>query len=249
MPQYLVAGYLPDNFDPSTMDEAKMEAMGRDIHALNKDMIAAGVRKFACGLGPAKSLRAQPNGEVIITDGPYLETKEHIGGFWILECADMDEAVAWGRKGVVATRGTGEVRAFQGSSAQNGAAVPKTVTGEDKPQYLVAIHHPDNYDPSVEAGAISEEIHALNREMIAAGVRIFAGGLSAPSKAKSLRAQPDGKALVTDGPYLETKEHVGGFWILQAADLDEALAWGRKAVLACRAPVEVRGIFFQPAPA
>jgi hypothetical protein len=57
---------------------------------------------------------------------------------------------------------------------------------------------------------------------------------------RTLRAQPDGKELITDGPNLETKEHVGGFWILKAGNLDEALAWGRKAVVACRAPVEVR---------
>jgi hypothetical protein len=106
MPQYLVAGYLADDFDPSQMDEA----VGRDIHALNKEMIAAGVRKFACGLGPAKSLRAQTDGEVLTTDGPYLETKEHIGGFWILECAEMDEAMAWARKGVAAIGGKVEVR-------------------------------------------------------------------------------------------------------------------------------------------
>ena len=63
----------------------------------------------------------------------------------------------------------------------------------------------------------------------------------APGKQReSLRVQPDGKVLITDGPYLETKEHVGGFWVLEAADLDEALAWGRKAAVACRAPVEVR---------
>ncbi len=106
MPQYLVAGYQPDDFDPSTVDEA----VGREIHALNDEMDAAGVTKFACGLGAAKSLRAQPDGGVLLTDGPYLETKEHIGGFWILECADMDEAVAWARKGVVAIRGQVEVR-------------------------------------------------------------------------------------------------------------------------------------------
>ncbi len=116
------------------------------------------------------------------------------------------------------------------------------------PQYLVAIHHPDNYDSSVEDEAMQRDIHALNREMIAADVRIFAGGLSAASKAKSLRAQPDGKVLITDGPYLETKEHIGGFWILKAADLDEALAWGRKAAVACRAPVEVRELLFSPDP-
>jgi hypothetical protein len=111
------------------------------------------------------------------------------------------------------------------------------------PQYLVAIHHPDNYDPSVEGEAMQRDIHALNREMQAAGVRIFAGGLTPASSAKSLRAQPGGKVLITDGPYLETKEHIGGFWILEAADLDEALAWGRKAAVACRAPVEVRPFF------
>ena len=106
MPQYLVAGYLPDDFDPSKMDPA----IGPAIHALNKEMETAGVLTFACGLGSAKSLRAQTDGGVLITDGPYLEAKEHIGGVYILECADMDEALAWARKSVVATRGRGEVR-------------------------------------------------------------------------------------------------------------------------------------------
>jgi hypothetical protein len=106
MPQYLVSGYLPDDFDPSTQDEAIIEA----IHALNREMIAAGVRKYAAGLGKAKSLRGQPNGEVLITDGPYLETKEHVGGFWILETADLDEAVAWARKGATACQASVEVR-------------------------------------------------------------------------------------------------------------------------------------------
>ena len=109
MPQYLVAGYLPDDFDPSTVDEATV----RNIHAVNKEMIAAGVRKFAGGLSPAsntKTLRAEPDGQVLITDGPYLETKEHIGGLWILETADIDEALAWARKGAVACRMRIEVR-------------------------------------------------------------------------------------------------------------------------------------------
>jgi len=107
-------------------------------------------------------------------------------------------------------------------------------------QYLVAIHHPDGYDGSLEDEAMHRDIDALNEEMEAAGVRVFAGGLQPSAKAKSLRAQPNGEVLITDGPYLEAKEHVGGFWLLEAADLDEALAWGRKAVVACRAPVEVR---------
>jgi hypothetical protein len=108
------------------------------------------------------------------------------------------------------------------------------------PQYLVAIHHPENYDPSSTAVETIREIGALNKEMIAAGVRFFAGGLQPEANAKSLRAQPNGQVLITDGPYLEAKEHIGGVWILECADLDEAVAWGRKAVVACRTPVEVR---------
>ena len=110
-------------------------------------------------------------------------------------------------------------------------------------QYLVAIHHPDNYDPSTEGEAMMRDIDVLNEEMEAAGARLFAGGLRAASGAKSLRAQADGGVLVTDGPYIESKEHIGGFWILEAGSMEEALAWGRKAVIACRAPVEVREFF------
>jgi hypothetical protein len=117
------------------------------------------------------------------------------------------------------------------------------------PQYLVAIHRPDNYDPSVEGDAMVRDISSLNKEMIAAGVRTFVGGLGPAGNAKSVRAQPDGQVLITDGPYIESKEHIGGFWILDTADMDEALAWARKAAKACRAPVEVREIFQKPAAA
>jgi hypothetical protein len=106
-------------------------------------------------------------------------------------------------------------------------------------QYLVAIHHPNDYDPSTEGEAMARDIDVLNEEMSAAGVTVFVGGLGPQSSARSLRTQPDGRVLVTDGPYLESKEHIGGFWVLEAATLDEALEWGRKAAIACRAPVEV----------
>lgn len=108
-------------------------------------------------------------------------------------------------------------------------------------QYLVAIHHPDDYVPLVaEDEAMSRDIDVLNDEMVAAGIRVFVGGLRPVASARSLRAQPDGTVLVSQGPYLPAGEHVGGFWVLDVADLDAALAWGRRAAIACRAPVEVR---------
>src|SRR5437867_12556169 len=101
MPQYLVANYLPDDFDPSAVTEAMIE----EIHALNREMIAAGARKLACGISPAsnaKTVRKQRDGTVLVTDVPYTETKEHMGGVWIREAADMDEALAWAKKGAIA---------------------------------------------------------------------------------------------------------------------------------------------------
>jgi hypothetical protein len=83
------------------------------MQVLGEELEAAGVVRFACGLLPAsraKSLRVQPDGEVTVTDGPYTEAKEHVGGFSILECADMDEAVGWALKGAKACRASGEVR-------------------------------------------------------------------------------------------------------------------------------------------
>ena len=109
MPQYLVCNYMPDDFDPSTVTQEMID----EIHALNREMDAAGVTKFACGIAPpadAKTVRKQSDGKVLVTDGPYTETKEHMGGFWILEAANMDEALAWARKGAISTVAVGEVR-------------------------------------------------------------------------------------------------------------------------------------------
>ena len=116
------------------------------------------------------------------------------------------------------------------------------------PQYLVANYLPDDFDPSTVTEAMMEQIHGLNRELISAGARKFACGISPVANAKTLRKQPDGKVLITDGPYTETKEHMGGFWILEAANMDEALAWAKKGAIACDIPREVRELLFFPAP-
>ena len=111
-------------------------------------------------------------------------------------------------------------------------------------QFLVAIHHPHDYDPIIaEDAAMADNIDRLNADMLAAGVRVFVGGLRPARLSKSVTSMPGGEILVRDGPYLKSSEHVGGFWVLDVADLDAALAWGRRAAIACRAPVEVRPFF------
>lgn len=107
-------------------------------------------------------------------------------------------------------------------------------------QYMVAIHHPDDFEPHSEGEEVARDIRALNDEMTAAGVRVFVGGMAPVREAVSIRVRSGGDPVVTDGPYMESKEHIGGFWVLDCATRDEALEWGRKAAVACRAPVEVR---------
>jgi len=241
MPQYLVAIHLPDDFDPSSADKS----MERDIDALNGEMEAKGIRLFAGGLRPArdaKSLRTQPDRKVLITDGPYLETKEHVGGFWILEAADMDEALAWARKAVIACRAPVEVRSFFRSDPTG--LLARTPLKEGMTQFLATIYLADNFDPSAQDREMESDFDALNEEIEASGVKqVFAGGLSPAKEAKSLRAQPDGKVLIADGPYLATKEHIGGLSIVEAADMDEVLTRARKGAVACRASGEVRPFF------
>ena len=107
-------------------------------------------------------------------------------------------------------------------------------------QYLIAIHRPNDYDASVEDDAMRADIDALNDEMVAQGVRLFVGGLKPIGTAWSLRPLPGDDVATMHGPYLQASEHVGGFWVLQTRNAEEALAWGRKAAIACRAGVEVR---------
>ncbi len=107
-------------------------------------------------------------------------------------------------------------------------------------QYLLSIYHPDEPIPDPEAMAkIYQDVSAVNDELMSAGAWVFAGGLFPSTTATVLRVR-DGDVLVTDGPFIEGKEHIGGFWVIKAPDLDAALEWGRKATLACTAPVEVR---------
>ena len=113
-------------------------------------------------------------------------------------------------------------------------------------QYLVAIHHPDDFEPHSESEETHRDISSLNQEMVAAGVRVFVGGLGSVRNARSISIR-SGTPVITDGPYLETKEHIGGFWVLELPDLEEAVKWGRRAAIACRVPVEVRPFARMPA--
>jgi hypothetical protein len=112
-------------------------------------------------------------------------------------------------------------------------------------QYLLSIYHADGVAPVGDLKKIIADVDKVNEEMQSTGAWVFAGGLHPSTTATVVRAD-NGNYLTTDGPYLEGKEHIGGFWVIEAADLDAALAWGRKATDACQAPVEVRPFQSEP---
>ena len=107
-------------------------------------------------------------------------------------------------------------------------------------KYLLSVYQPEGGTPPAEVlDKIMRDVDALNHELKGTGTWVFAGGLHPSSTATVVRLQ-DGEMLVTDGPFVEGKEHIGGFWVIQAPDLDAALEWGRKATRACMVPIEVR---------
>lgn len=107
-------------------------------------------------------------------------------------------------------------------------------------QYLLSIYQPDGDPPPPEVlNKIMRDVGAVRDEMKSAGAWVFAAGLYPASSATVVRVR-DSNVLTTDGPYTEGKEHVGGFNIIQAEDLDAALEWARKLAKATTLPIEVR---------
>ena len=107
-------------------------------------------------------------------------------------------------------------------------------------QYLLSIYQPDGDPPAAEVlEKIAGDVLAVREEMRASGVWVFSGGLHAPSTATVLDPRSETMPM-TDGPYVEGKEHIGGLVIITAESLDDALAWGRKVARATTLPIEVR---------
>jgi hypothetical protein len=113
-------------------------------------------------------------------------------------------------------------------------------------QYLLSVYQPDGDPPPPEVlEKVMRDVDSLDQELRTAGVWVFAGGLHPPSTATVMRYR-DGEVLMTDGPYVEGKEHIGGFTVIRAPDLDAALEWGRRLAAATTLPVEVRPFQDEP---
>lgn len=173
----------------------------------------------------ATTLR-RSNGELVAIDGPYAETREQLGGYYLLECSGEAEALELAAMIPTAARGAIEVRRCGGHEPREGI--------HEGQRYIVLIYGAeDDYlpptDPRLAKSFASHQ--SLTARTIETGEFVSGDGLQPPSLAKTVRVR-NGTCLVTDGPFAETREQLGGFYIFRCDDLDRALVLARQVPLA-----------------
>ena len=173
------------------------------------------------------------DGQLIVTDGPFAETKEQVAGYDVIECGSREEAVGWARRHPHCWMGSVEVRALVGGPPV--VHLPGPAAG--KTRYMMLVCTDPTVSPVESAGV--EPVEAWVAEMSGRGVRLFGSELEPTGSARTVRGR-DSAAMVTDGPFAETKEQIAGFDVLECADLDEAIEVAAKHPMARAGIVEVR---------
>src|SRR5580693_6458877 len=168
-----------------------------------------------------------------ISDGPYAETKEQVVGYDVIECASPEEAVRWAARHPHSWTGAAEVRALP----DRAPAVHLPEPGEGKIRYMMLVCADPAVDP--EEFTRVEPVDPWAAEMNGRGVRLYGTELEPPGSARTVRVR-DKHAIVTDGPFAETKEQIAGFDVLECADLDEAIEVASRHPMARLGVLEVR---------
>ncbi|HET7902070.1 MAG TPA: YciI family protein [Candidatus Nanopelagicales bacterium] len=212
--------------------------------AVVHEMEAAGVVVYAGGLeedAPVVSADAT-SGELLITDGPYVETKEHLGGLTIVDVETEDEARMWAGRIAEGCGWPQEVRRFK--SRPDGITGRRSAQPAAEPgtrEYLIYFDQQWVGDHTAEwfrsRGPLAM---AVVRDMEAAGVLIYTGGLVEEIEEAFSADATSGEVLITDGPYVETKEFLGGLAIAAVSTEDEARMWAGRIAEACGWPQELR---------
>lgn len=216
--QYMLIHAIDEDVRPDEAQEAEVQA---SLSTWLEEVIGRGVDLHGSRLRPtaaATTLRIR-RGELLITDGPFAETKEQVVGYDVLECANLDEALEWASKHPTARIGSVEVRPLDGSSPP--APLPAPKDGKTRYVLLVCIGEDFAMGPQDRA-EMGPATDAWVKEMDGKGLRLLGSPLEDVDQARTVRVTGD-HVLVTDGPFAETKEQIAGFDILECADLDEAL--------------------------
>jgi hypothetical protein len=173
------------------------------------------------------------DGELIVIDGPYAETKEQVAGYDVIECASMEEAVRWAGRHPHSWMGAVEVRALAGGDP----AVHLPEPGAGKIRYMMLVCT----DPAIDPREFDrmEQAGAWAAEMGGRGTRLFGSELEPPGSARTVRVRQK-QVIVTDGPFAVALEQVAGFDVLECAGLDEAIEAAARHPMARAGIVEVR---------
>jgi hypothetical protein len=228
--QYMLIHTGAPDLDAAWDDEAWAA-----LTAWVEETIASGVNIEGQPLGldaDATTVKVR-DGHLVVTDGPYAETKEQVAGFDVIECASMEEAVRWAGRHPHSWMGATEVRALVGDAP----AVHLPEPGAGKTRYMMLVCT----DPAVDPGEFGriEPVDPWVTEMDGRGVRLFGSEMEPPGSARTVRVR-ESRVIVTDGPFAETKEQVAGFDVLECADLDEALEVASRHPMARLGILEVR---------
>ena len=172
-------------------------------------------------------------GELIITDGPFAETKEQVAGYDLVECASLDEAVQWAARHPHSWTGATEVRALPDDAPAT--PLPEPAAGKTRYMMLVCT------DPAVDPREFEhmEPVDPWVDDTSSRGVRLYGSELEPPARARTVRVRGS-RTLVTDGPFAETKEQIAGFDVLECADLDEVVEIAARHPMARLGLLEVR---------
>jgi len=227
----------------------KASAMQESMPRWIDEMDARGVRKYGHALqdpSAAVTVRSR-GGQTLLTDGPFAETKEFVGGFDILECDDLDEAIEVAAKHPVSWFHRIEIRPFADASMQTSAeAAPSTAAfqfpdslGEPRGSYFLfmcldGIPGTDEEEASVVRDGLTWLDQVQQR-----GVQVFGHALKHSNIATTVQVR-NGETILSDGPFAETKEFIGGFDILDALSREEAIEIAAGHPLARFHMVEVR---------
>ncbi len=200
-----------------------------------EEAIRTGTGLQGAGLRPtaeATTVKVR-GGELLISDGPYAETKEQVVGYDVIECASPEEAVRWAARHPHSWTGAAEVRALP----DRAPAVHLPEPGEGKIRYMMLVCTDPAVDP--EEFTRIEPVDPWAAEMNGRGVRLYGTELEPPGSARTVRVREE-HTLVTDGPFAETKEQIAGFDVLDCAGLDEAVEVASRHPMARLGILELR---------
>jgi hypothetical protein len=238
--KYMFLIYSPESaWTDETRTACMVESVGvcRELAAQGKFLDAAPLQSVTT----ASTVRIR-NGQPLVTDGPFAETTEQLGGYYVVDLPDLDEAIAVASRLPPAQKGTVEIRPL---AELDGLPPGRPHDAEPGTPYLLLIHNVPgtgcSADPAARAKGAGAAV-AFSRKLSEGGAYLNASPLHPPETATSVRVR-DGKRIITDGPFAETHEVLGGFFLIRAASKAVAIDVAGRMPMAAAGSIEVRQLF------